>query len=246
MYSSFAKNRDVSFIKIEKDLYLAVACDSCGGIGNKEKDVVKVPPYIVGRFTTRVSMMELLSIGASPKGLTAAVCSEPKPTGEGLVSGIFEELKQIDEKMSITISTEKNMPTCQTGLGITAIGTVNSNSLKVNKTRALDKLYCIGIPKVGNEISLEDPELADITLIKKLLKHPKIHDIIPVGSKGIKGETNILASYLKLEVIWRKDIPLDLNKTAGPCTCVLITSPEIISLDIPQPVFLLGEFAKWH
>ena len=47
-----AANRDVSFIELNADLYLAIACDSCGGIGEKERDVVCVPPYIVGRFTT--------------------------------------------------------------------------------------------------------------------------------------------------------------------------------------------------
>lgn len=40
---SMAANRDVSFIEMNKDLYLAVACDSCGGIGEKERDVVQYP-----------------------------------------------------------------------------------------------------------------------------------------------------------------------------------------------------------
>ena len=36
-------HRDVNLVSIKDDLYMAVACDSCGGVGEKEGDVVKVP-----------------------------------------------------------------------------------------------------------------------------------------------------------------------------------------------------------
>lgn len=36
--------------------FVVIACDSCGGIGPKDLDVVKVPAHIVGRFTSRVAL----------------------------------------------------------------------------------------------------------------------------------------------------------------------------------------------
>jgi hypothetical protein len=165
----------------------------------------------------------------------------PDPTGEGMLIGIKDELKDLSHKLPITISTEKNMKTCQTGLGITIVGLVKKESLRINKTKAGDKLYCVGVPKVGNEISLDDPEIANCLLIKRLLDIPAIHDIIPVGSKGIKGETEMLVSFLGLELEWNKNLPIDIQKTAGPATCVLVTCPTELEVSMPQPIFLLAQ-----
>jgi len=135
------------------------------------------------------------------------------------------------------------MPTCQTGLGLSLVGTVKKQALRINKTQLGDKLYCIGIPKVGNEVSLSDPEIANNPLIKKLLSIPIVHDIIPVGSKGIKGEADMLASSLGLQIHWEENLPVDIQKTAGPSTCVLITTPGVLIIDIPQPMHLIARIS---
>lgn len=235
-------NRDVSLVKLGGDMLLAVACDSSGAIGEKQKDVVKVPPYVVGRFILRVPLMEITSVGASPVAVTCAVCSEPSPTGDGIIAGVRDELKTVDMDLAMAISTEKNMPTCQTGLGVTVIGTVARQNLRQNMTRPGDTIYCIGLPKVGNEVHLEDPEIADSKLVKRLLKHPLIHDIIPVGSRGIKGEAESLASYLKLSVEWADNSAVDIKKSAGPSTCLIVTCPEELDFSCTQPVCLVGRF----
>lgn len=234
-------HRDVNLVSIKDDLYMAVACDSCGGVGEKEGDVVKVPPYIVGRFTCRVALMEILSIGSIPISVTAAICSEPDPTGKGILSGISDELGDLFLEIPVTISTEKNIPTCQTGLGITIIGLVEKEKLRINNTRPGDMLYCIGIPKVGNEVFLDDPEIPNTLLIKELLNIPNVHEIIPVGSKGIKGEAEMLASYYGLDIHWKDKPPIDIQKTAGPSTCILVTGPTGLEISQAQPVFLLAE-----
>lgn len=235
-----APYRDVNFVSISDDYYLAIACDSCGGIGEKEKDVVKVSPYIVGRFTTRLNLMEILSVGASPKALTAAICNEPSPTGDGILMGIKDELKELSIDLPITISTEKNIETCQTGLGITIVGLVEKKSLRINKTKAGDKLYCVGVPKVGDEVSLDDTQIATSLLVIELLKIPDLHDIIPVGSRGIEGEAEMLTSFLGLKLSWNKDLPVDIKKSAGPATCVLVTCPTELNIPMPQPIFQLA------
>jgi hypothetical protein len=235
-----APYRDVNLVALDDNCYLAIACDSCGGVGEKERDIVRVPPYIVGRFTTRVTLMEILSVGASPKALTAAICNEPEPTGEGMLMGIKDELKALYFDLPLIISTEKNMKTCQTGLGITIVGLVGKNRLHINKTKAGDKLYCVGMPKVGNEVSLDDTQIATSSLINELLQIPGIHDIIPIGSKGIKAEADMLVSFLGLKLNWNKNLPIDIKKTAGPATCVLVTCPTELKISMPQPVFLLA------
>jgi len=235
--NTYAPYRDVNFVAISSECFLAIACDSCGGVGEKERDVVKVPSYIVGRFTTRLNLMEILSVGASPKALTAAICNEPTPTGEGILRGIKDELKELSIDLPITISTEKNIETCQTGLGITIVGLVEKDKLRINKTKAGDKLYCVGVPKVGNEVFLDDPQIATGLLIKELLNIPDVHDIIPVGSKGIEGEAEMLTSFLNLKLSWNQDLPVDIKKAAGPATCVLVTCPTELKTSMPQPVF---------
>ncbi|HHW03964.1 MAG TPA: alpha-ribazole kinase [Thermoanaerobacterales bacterium] len=236
----FPGNRDVGLIKLAGDLCMVVACDSAGGIGEKQLDAVKVPSYVLGRFTLRVALMEVLSVGADPCAVTAAICSEPSPTGEGVISGIKDELKSVKMDLPIVISTEKNIPTCQTGLGVTVIGTVHEKSLRMNNTQKGDRIYCIGIPKVGNEVRLEDPEIADSMLVKELLNQPLIHDIIPVGSGGIKREAEVLASHLGLSVKWRDDLAVDIMKSGGPNTCVIATGPEELHLSCAKPVSLVG------
>lgn len=238
-----SNHRDVDLVILTEDTYLAIACDSCGGIGQKERDVVNVPPYIIGRFTSRVALMEMLSIGATPKAVTAGICSEPTPTGEGIITGIQEELQDLALDIPITISTEKNMPTCQTGLGLSLIGTVKEKSLRLNKTKIGDKLYCVGIPKVGNEVDLNDPQIANSVLIKKLISISSVHDIIPVGSKGIAGEAKMLTSFLGLKLRWEKNPCIDIQKTAGPSTCVLVTVPDSLQIECSQPVHLVAHIS---
>lgn len=60
--------RDISLIP-RGEQYLAIACDSCGGVGSKEMDLVPASPQIVGYYTARVALMEVLSIGALPMAL---------------------------------------------------------------------------------------------------------------------------------------------------------------------------------
>ncbi|WP_148865895.1 AIR synthase related protein [Thermosediminibacter litoriperuensis] len=233
-------NRDVALVELQPGIYLAVACDSAGGIGEKERDVVKVPPYITGRFTCRVTLMELLAIGADPLVLTATICSEPSPTGEGLLKGVMDELCASGFNIPITISTEKNIPTCQTGLGVTAVGLVKEGGLRMGRTEPGDGVYCLGVPKVGNEVSLHDPDIADTGAVRRLLSLPEVHDIIPVGSRGIKGEVEHLARVSELSVRWELCPPVNTKKPAGPSTCVVFTASKLPDIKGPSPVFRLG------
>lgn len=243
--SLFAPNRDVGVVELGGGLYLVLACDSLGGIGEKERDVVRVSPYVVGRFTGRVALMEVLATGAAPRAVSAAIAGEPAPTGEGILAGLRDELKATGLALPLVVSTEKNVPTCQTGLGVTAVGTALRADLRLNTTQPGDRLYCVGVPKVGAEVTLEDPLLADCALVQELLACPGVHDVIPVGSRGLKGEAEQLAGALGLTLHWEEDLPVDITKSAGPATCLLVSASQIPRLGCQQPLQAVATLASF-
>lgn len=219
------KGRDVEVVPINEKQCMVMACDSCGGVGEKELDIVKVSPYVVGRLTARVALMEVVSVGASPKMVSATISSEMSPTGEGIIAGIDDELKFNNiGKLPMSISTEKNFNTKQTGLGITVMGLCEKDVLHIASSRANDLVYCVGLPKVGNEINgVDDPEIAKIVHIQELLNKEGIHEVIPIGSKGILKEIEIMGKNIDCQFVCEPNIRVDINKSAGPSTCFIFT-----------------------
>ncbi len=220
------KGRDVEVVQINNKESLVIACDSCGGIGEKEKDVVKASPYIVGGTTTRVALMELLAVNAVPKSITLTIASEPYPTGEEIIKGSKDELEASGYKsLPMAISTEKNIPTCQTALGITLIGLCDNDSLRICTSKPQDQVYCLGRPLVGNEVlAIPASELIAPKDIKALSSTEGIHDIIPIGSKGILGEIELLCKGNDCTFIKELEVSIDMHKSAGPSTCLIFTA----------------------
>jgi len=238
------RGRDVDVLPIDDDRYLVIACDSCGAVGLKELDVVKVQPYLVGRFTTRGPLLEATSVGAVPVAVSVAICNEPEPTGEEILRGVREELGKFElGSIPLTISTEKNMVTRQTAVGITVIGMCRKEALRVAGTGRGDLVYCIGIPKVGSEVtSIDDPEIVQSHFVKMLLCCEGVHDILPVGSRGIRKEAEELAKSTGAEFVPEGPCKIDVNKSAGPSTCMIFTAS--VDAVLPQfggtPVFKIG------
>ncbi|WP_041276060.1 alpha-ribazole kinase [Desulfosporosinus acidiphilus] len=234
------QGRDIEAVLINPEQYLIASCDSCGAIGLKEFDVVKVSWSVTGRMTTRVALLEVLAVGAVPKIMTVAISNEPSPTGEELLKGVKEELDFAGLNLSMAVSTEKNIPTQQTGLGISVIGTVRTEHLRVGTSQIGDEVYCLGMPKVGSELcNPEDPEIVQVTDLQKLLEVLGIHDVIPVGSKGILKEAQLLASNNNSKLLINQSCSLDLNKSAGPSTCLVFsasssTKENLLSLNRDQ------------
>ena len=177
------KIRDLTLIDLDEKNIMVVSCDSCGGIGNKRNDVFKAPPYIVGKMTARVAILEVLCTGAKIITITDAVCNEMEPTGKEIIKGIKDELKDANiDKVVLTGSTEENFKTSATALGITAIGLVEKRKLKVNTIKEEAIIVSIGLPKVGDEIDLSgDKEIIDYKTIKELLNIDCVYEIVPVG-----------------------------------------------------------------
>lgn len=245
--------RDVEVVSINQTQYLVASCDSCGAIGMKDLDVIKIPWSITGRFTTRVALLEVLSTGAVPQLITAAISNEPHPAGDEILEGVKEELESAGLTLPIAISTEKNMPTKQTGLGISVIGVVEKNKLRIATAQAGDDVYCLGFPKVGPEINnANDPEIVQVKTIQVLLGISSIHDIVPIGSRGIRCEAEQLAASVNSRLRIDINCTFDLNKSAGPSTCLIFSSSlsllEVLDLAFSSfpnlPLTRIGELLK--
>ncbi|KKM10257.1 hypothetical protein SY88_14405 [Clostridiales bacterium PH28_bin88] len=238
--------RDLTLIEVDKSNCLVIACDSSGGIGPKQGDAVQVPGYVVGRMITRVALMEVMASGAAPISVVDTLSVEMHPTGEEILRGVKDEVVAagLDPLLVVTGSTEENIPTHQTAMGVTVIGWAGPGDLRLGKARAGDRLLCIGLPKVGREVSLDDPENADIQALRTLLALPGVHELLPVGSKGIAYEAIQLAETAGLSLAWDSPVPVDLQKPAGPATCLLAaidpgTEDQVLKM-VDQPVIKLA------
>ncbi len=235
------QHRDVDFIKVNEDQYMTIACDSCGAIGLKEHDIVKAPYSITGKYTTRVCLMEVLSIGAKPIALTVNICNEPNPTGEEILMGICDELSEAGLNIPITISTEKNMETSMTALGITVIGIINKDDILLNKISKENYVYAVGIPSIGNEVLENETSIANTEILQKLLKHRSINEIIPVGSCGIAGELDKLSKVHDMKIDFADNLHIDIHKSAGPCTVIVVISKDTIQNLFDLPTNFIGK-----
>lgn len=225
------KVRDLSLITLDGKRTMVIACDSCGGIGMKEGDTLKIPPFYVGKFIARVPLLEVLCTGASVVTITNAVCNEMENTGIEIIKGIKAELSEAGiEDIVLTGSTEENMPTNSTALGITVIGIIDTKDLKVNKVLKDSVIISVGLPKVGSEVNVvKDEELAGYSDVNKLLSIDSVYEIVPVGSKGIAYESQQLALNNELKLHLEENIKIDIRKSGGPATCVIAAvNPEVL------------------
>lgn len=222
--------RDLSIIELNSSQRLVVACDSAGAIGAKELDELKCPNYILGRFTARVALLEVLAVGAMPVLISDGLAVEMEPSGREIIRGITDELKTlgIEDKCHLTGSTEENFVTKQSGIGITVIGLATKDNLRLGKIQPGDEIYCLGLPKLGSQVNLEDPEIIDLHTVRKLSTYPEVHEIVPVGSKGILYEAQLLAQSYERKLSLDPNCPLPLTKSAGPATCLIAAvEPEL-------------------
>lgn len=218
-----SKVRDLTLIKIDANKTMVVACDSCGSVGMKEGDSLKVNPFYTGKYTARMALLEVLCTGAEIVTVVDAICNEMKNTGEEIIKGIEEELKGAGiNRVVLTGSTEENFPTVSTALGITVIGIVDTNALRVNNVRTDSIVVSIGLPKVGEEIELDnDEDIVHYSDIEILLHTEGVYEIIPVGSKGIFYEARQPARFNGMKLKIEENIRVDINKSAGPSTVII-------------------------
>lgn len=244
--------RDLLVVELFPNVNLVVASDSTGGIGPKEKDTFPAPGYLLGRLAARVPLMEMLSAGATPLLVVDTLSVEMSPTGEEIIKGVREEveLSGLAGSKVVTGSTEDNVPTVATGMGVVAIGIAEEKDLRPGKSQAGDAVVCVGFPKSApeDEVRLDDTEIADVGCVRTLSRAGFIHDILPVGSHGSGFEANEMARTSNLKLNITDDTTIPLKKTGGPSTCVLVSmrteKVEELRSIVNQPVTVIGELIE--
>ena len=207
---------------------LVIACDSCGGVGEKSGDALWAPLETVGAYAARVPLMEVISAGAEVISVTNAVSCEMNPTGARIIDGVKREMKKAGvSDAALNGSTEENFPTVGTAVGVTVIGAAGKP--RFGGCVAGDRVILIGEPLFGAEIAESIP--TDYQDVYKLLENPEVKEIAPVGSKGILYEAENLAAINGLKFSqFNSNIVnsnIDLKKSAGPASCfIAVTSKK--------------------
>jgi hypothetical protein len=243
--------RDVSIFEVNTDTVMVVGCDSAGGIGPKPLDKISVSGYVLGRFTARVALMEVLAVGATPVCITDTLGVEPEPTGSEIVEGIRSETQRADLSDSLIVigSMEKIVPVEQTGIGVTVVGLAHKNKIKLGSSQPDDLIVAVGRPSVKNEVlpAEERGEIADMNDVLTLLGCGFVHDLIPVGSHGLGHEVDVLCNDAGLCA--RLDLSeADSKKSAGPATSVVVTVSKTglneLNRLICKPIRVIGTVYK--
>lgn len=228
------KVRDLIIISIDEEKAMIIACDSCGSIGNKEYDVLKVEPFITGKYGVRVGLLEVMAANAQVVTVIDNVCAEMEPTGRKIIRGIESELSNAGlTNVALGGSTEENFPAFSTGLGVTVIGIANKKDIKVNSIEKSSVIYSVGVPKVGSELDYyDDKDIFQYSTLKELLSKGGVYEIVPVGSKGILYEAQELARSNNRVFTLECDSNIDIHRSAGPATIAIVCVDEAIEDEI--------------
>lgn len=245
--------RDLLVTELTENFWMITTCDSDGGIGPKKLDAVFSPAYDLGRLAARVPIMEMLSSGALPILVVDTLCVEMDPVGKEIIRGVRDEVSDagLNRDLVVTGSTEDNVVTYQTGVGIVVVGFVEKEDFKPGRSLENDLVICIGVPKSAPEYKVHyaDNGIANTKLIKQLNSFEFIHDILPIGSKGISHEFSELAKSANLSPFYYEGITLDITKSGGPSTCCLVSLQknklDLIKDKIDKPITLIGELRKY-
>ncbi|MDO5093818.1 MAG: transcriptional regulator [Propionibacteriaceae bacterium] len=201
---------------------LVVACDSVGGIGPRPADVVAVPGDVVAHFAARVPLLEVLCSGARPVALINTLCHDLAEAGT-----FIDTFRQIAAEVGIapgavTGSTEENVPSPATGVGVTVIG-AEERPLITGGGRDGDIVVCAGWPRSAprDAVYVGHPDIVPLEVVKALVDSGLVHDALPVGSRGIGFEAAQLARSAGL-TCRPLDHPIPVGDSGGPATCVLL------------------------
>lgn len=241
------KFRDVSIMHLIGDIGLVIACDSNASNGEKPADTHPNVYEETAVNALKVPVMEVLATGAQPLLVVNNLCMEMEPSGRKIISVMRQELDRSGlQNVQLTGSTEDNMKTVQTGIGVTALGVALESAMKCGKTRAGDLVVCVGIPQSGvvERYSERDSDVAKIDTVVKLRAATFVHEILPIGSHGALYEANELAHCANLRFRLSGSCAIDVHTSAGSSTAVLVSvapqNVEKLTGTVSEPVNVIG------
>lgn len=243
------KFRDLTIVDLLGELKMVIACDSNAGCGEKPGDHFHWPYETAVKSMLKVPLMEVLASGAAPVLIIDNLCVEMEPTGKKIIGYMREQLREfgLNPDVQLTGSTEDNAKTTQTGTGTTVIGLAADRGLKLGKAQRGDIVVCVGNPKGGADspYTEDDTDIATVHTVLTLSTLPFVHEILPVGSHGVRYEANELAKYVVASFrLFTEDVPIRLDGSAGASTAVLVSIDEgdldALTKAVPIPVFSIG------
>lgn len=221
--------RDLTVLPVSAELVLVVACDSVGGIGPKEADTYPVPAGHTAHFAARVPLLELLAVGAEPVLVVDTLCVERDPTGLEMIAAVraLAAAVGLDDPAAVTGSTEENVATRATGIGVTVIGTAHPDRLRPGRSLPGDVVACLGLPLSAPTHHLHPghPGQVAVAELRAALAVEGVRDALPVGSRGVAAEAHDLAASAGLHVRLDPACGVDLQHSGGPASCVLVSCP---------------------
>jgi hypothetical protein len=245
--------RDLSVLSIAPGLLLVVACDSNGGIGPKERDTIVTSGYELGRLAARVPLEEMIACGATPTLLIDTLSVEREPTGAAIIAGVRDEMRDagMDPSHALNGSTEDNVVTVATGVGIVVLGLAAEDRFRPGRVRAGDALLCVGVPKSAPRYAVvsDDPDILRPSALRHLAALDVVGDILPVGSRGVTAEARDLAAFAGMTFVAHPSPAIDVIASGGPGTCCLVAVPvdevaHVRALPGLPPVAVVGHVKK--
>lgn len=249
--SSVGRIRDLLYLKVSDDLVLVISADSNAAIGSKPNDVLHFSPEATGRSITQVAIMEVLAVGARPVIIVDNLCVEMEPTGRRILAGVEAAAAELSEPVVITGSDETNMPTSQTGVGVTVIAVAAPADLLVARCREGDVVVAIGVP-VGGPTHLYDEfealEFAGVGTLVAATATGVVHEVLPVGSHGVGYELEELARTSGLAAVRRIPSPVNFESSGGASTCFLAALDPadlpVLRAAVDRPVHVVATLVR--
>lgn len=226
-----------------------LACDSNAGIGQRPHDALDQTPFDTGYSAAKVPLMEVLASGAVPFVLADALGGPRDAYGQQILDGIAAAVAEVDAVVELTGSDETNVATRQTSVGVTVIGRTAASGLRLGTARPGDLVTVVGVPRDGLQVPYAEgqPDVATVRDVQQVARLPFVHEILPVGSRGVRYEAEQLAVGARAELQLRAPAGLDLTISAGASTCFLVALPpeHVAALDVAvrPPVTVIADLA---
>lgn len=219
--------RDVLIEPFDQHIDIVIACDNSGAIGEKPDDVVSVSYDLAAYFAFRVAFMECVASGGVPFAVILQNFNGDA-AWMSLVKGIQRGMKESEQKLWITGSTESNFSLNQSAQGVTVLGKKPRQPGQAIPEEDQELgVAVIGSPLVGEEVITEQNKIAPLHMFRWYCENKAVLAVVPVGSKGIIHELNQLFP----EKSYHFSANVDLHKSAGPATCFIIVYEPLVTVE---------------